>query len=562
MNPIPFTPFLTLNTITAIMTSGNHTALWTIAVTGAVGHLGLRQLVMEFQTLELILAISIFVTIRSLRQRRRHGLASWPVVGMLPSLLLALWQDMYEWITGVLNERGGTFTFRGPWFTNLHCVVTADPRNLEHLLKAKFSVFPKGPYFRNTMRDFLGDGIFAADDELWRDQRKTASLEFHSAEFRAMTARSLVELVHARLLPVLAAAAAYGGAVDLQDVLLRLTFDNVCMIAFGVDPGCLRPGLPEIPFARAFEDATEATVLRFVTPTAIWKAMKMMDVASERRLRMSLEKVDEFAYEVIRRRRQELSAPASLAAPAAERSDLLTAFMRMKGDGGEQRKYSDKFLRDVCVNFILAGRDTSSVALAWFFWLLDSHDEVEKKILEEERRILKQRVRQTAAVGGEDGGEVVFRPEEVKKMEYLQAALSEALRLYPSVPVDHKEVIEDEVFPDGTMLKKGTKVIYAIYTMGRMESIWGEDCREYKPERWLRDGRFVNESSYKFTAFNGGPRLCLGKDFAYYQMKFVAANILHRYHVRVLKNHKVTPKLALTMYMKYGLKVSLERREG
>lgn len=122
------------------------------------------------------------------------------------------------------------------------------------------------------------------------------------------------------------------------------------------------------------------------------------------------------------------------------------------------------------------------------------------------------------------------------------------------------QVVEDDIFPDGTLLKKGTKVIYAIYAMGRMEAIWGKDCGEYKPERWLRDGRYMSESAYKFTAFNGGPRLCLGKDFAYYQMKFVAASILYRYRVEVVKGHVVVPKLALTMYMKHGLKVNLIKR--
>lgn len=122
---------------------------------------------------------------------------------------------------------------------------------------------------------------------------------------------------------------------------------------------------------------------------------------------------------------------------------------------------------------------------------------------------------------------------------------------------------EDEVFPDGTVLKKGTKVVYAIFSMGRMESIWGKDCRDFKPERWLRaGGRFTSESAYKFTAFNGGPRLCLGKDFAYYQMKFVAAAVLLRYHVAVSEGHPVVPKMALTMYMKHGLKVTLRRRDG
>lgn len=476
----------------------------------------------------------------------------WPFVGMLPSLVAGLQDNMYEWITGVLCTQNGTFVFKGPWFTNLNCVVTSDPRNLEHLLKTKFPNFPKGGYFRDTVRDLLGNGIFNADDETWQRQRKTASIEFHSAKFRNLTTESLLELVHARLLLVLNDSIEKSEVFDLQDVLLRLTFDNVCMIAFGVDPGCLSPGLPVIPFAKAFEDATEATLLRFVTPTLIWKTMRSVGLGFEKQLKSSIKRVDEFADEVIRTRKKELS---TYSPEKKQRSDLLTVFMRLKDEEG--KLFSDKFLRDICVNFILAGRDTSSVALSWFFWLLDQNPAIEERILAEMCRIIGERDK----LKEDPAKEMIFRPEEVKKMEYLQAALSEALRLYPSVPVDHKEVVEDDVFPDGTVLKKGTKIIYAIYAMGRMEAIWGKDCREYKPERWLRDGRFMSESAYKFTAFNGGPRLCLGKDFAYYQMKFVAASILYRYRVKVVDNHPVEPKLALTMYMKHGLKVKLVRRQ-
>ncbi|XP_027099953.1 cytochrome P450 86B1-like [Coffea arabica] len=506
----------------------------------------------EVQMLELLLAVFVFIVIHSLRQKKRQGLPNWPFVGMLPSLILGLQGDMYEWISGVLCRQNGTFIFTGPWGTNLNCVVTSDPRNLEYLLKTKFSNFPKGEYFRNTVRDLLGDGIFSADDEIWQRQRKTASLEFHSTKFRSMTTESLLELVHSRLLPVLEESVKKSVPVDLQDILLRLTFDNVCMIAFGVDPGCLRPGLPEIPFARAFEDATEATLFRFVTPTLTWRAMRSLNIGTEKKLTDSIREVDKFAEEVIQTRKKELSLPTE---SEKQRSDLLTVFMRLKDE--QERPFSDKFLRDICVNFILAGRDTSSVALSWFFWLLNRNPEVEQNILAEICQIVNER---KDAKDKEDLDNLIFKPEEVKKMEYLQAALSEALRLHPSVPVDHKEVLEDDVFPDGTVLKKGTKVVYAIYTMGRMEGVWGKDCRDYKPERWVRDGRFMSESAYKFTAFNGGPRLCLGKDFAYYQMKFAAASILYRYTMKVEKDHPVIPKMALTMYMKHGLKVRLSRR--
>ncbi|KAJ4972437.1 hypothetical protein NE237_005611 [Protea cynaroides] len=507
----------------------------------------------EIQAIEILISIAVFVAIHSIRQRKQHGLPMWPIVGMLPSLILAVRSNMYEWISDILCRTNGTFKFKGPWFTTLHCIVTSDPRNLEHLLKSKFSNFPKGGYFRDAMRDLLGDGIFNADDEVWRRQRKTASIEFHSAEFRKLTTESLFQLVHSRLLPVLDESIKNCVPIDLQDVLLRLTFDNVCMIAFGADPGCLRPGLPEIPFAQAFEDATEMTMLRFVTPMTIWKGMRFFNFGTEKKLKKSIMEVDEFANEVIRARKKELSL---FSGENKQRSDLLTVFMGLKDDEG--KPYSDKFLRDICVNFILAGRDTSSVALSWFFWLIGKNPAVEERIVAEICRIIGERG-DSDKVGDRDS--LVFKPEEVKKMEYLHAALSEALRLYPSVPVDHKEVMEDEMLPDGTMLKKGEKVIYAMYAMGRMESIWGKDCREFKPERWLKDGRLMSESAYKFSAFNGGPRLCLGKDFAYYQMKYASASIIYRYQVKVVENYPVVPKLALTMYMKYGLKVTLSRRD-
>ncbi|XP_057525621.1 cytochrome P450 86B1-like [Amaranthus tricolor] len=505
----------------------------------------------EIQILEILFALGVYVVIHSLRQKKHYGLPVWPFVGMLPSLVIGLRWNLYEWLTDIVNTQNGTFRFKGPWFSNLQCVVTSDPRNLEHLLKTRFSNFPKGGYFRHSLRDLLGDGIFNADNETWQRQRKTASIEFHSTRFRQLTADSLLVLVHQRLIPVLEESVKNSVPIDFQDVLLRLTFDNVCMIAFGVDPGCLSLGLPEIPFAQAFEKATEATVLRFMSPTCVWKMMRYLNIGPEKVLKESIKGVNKFADEVIRTRKKELALQDE---NSKQRSDLLTVFMRLKDEDGQP--FSDKFLRDICVNFILAGRDTSSVALSWFFWLIDQHPEIEEKILAEICGITEKR-----EINEDNKGPLVFRPEEVKKMEYLQAAISEALRLYPSVPVDHKEVVEDDVFPDGTILKKGTKVIYAIYSMGRMEAIWGKDCREYKPERWLRDGRFMSESAYKFTAFNGGPRLCLGKDFAYYQMKFVSASIIYRYHVKVAKNHPVQPKLALTMYIKHGLKVNLIRRD-
>jgi fatty acid omega-hydroxylase len=164
--------------------------------------------------------------------------------------------------------------------------------------------------------------------------------------------------------------------------------------------------------------------------------MRFLDLGSEKKLKRSIKDVDEFAEDVIRTRKKELSIQSE-DDKKKQGSDLLTVFMGLKDENG--KPFSDRFLRDICVNFILAGRDTSSVAMSWFFWLLDSHPTVEEKILAEICKIVSEREELDTKTP------LVFSPQEIKKMDYLQAALSEALRLYPSVPVDHKEVISNKL---------------------------------------------------------------------------------------------------------------------
>jgi cytochrome P450 len=156
---------------------------------------------------------------------------------------------------------------------------------------------------------------------------------------------------------------------------------------------------------------------------------------------------------------------------------------------------------------------------------------------------------------GRDNPSTSFTYEELKQMHYLHAAVTESLRLYPPVPVDGKMALEDDVLPDGTHIPKRTGVAYHPYAMGRMENLWGADCLEFKPERWLKDGVFVPESPYKFAVFQAGPRVCLGKDFAMLQMKLVAAGLLTQFTFSVPENFKPTYALSLTMPIKNGLPV-------
>ncbi|XP_065875966.1 cytochrome P450 86B1-like [Euphorbia lathyris] len=496
------------------------------------------------------LALFLFSCIRE--RITNKGPMLWPVFGIIPSLAFHI-SDAFGFATRSLINSGGTFPYRGMWMGGAHGVMTANPANIEYMVKSNFSNFPKGKYYRDRFRDLLGDGIFNADGELWKEQRQKARTEMHSSRFFDHSFRTMQDLVHLKLLKVTENLVSSGDSFDLQEILLRFTFDNICIAAFGVDPGCLNLDLPEVPFAKAFEEATELTLSRFLMPPFIWKPMKFLGIGHEKRLKAAIRIVHEFADETVKNRRNKLIKLGSL----NDQSDLLSRLMDIEyKENGENLQYRDKYFRDFCVSFILAGRDTTSVALAWFFWLVSTHRDTENKIITEINNILRDRNRKIE----NEKDEIVFTAEELKKMVYLEAALSESMRLYPSVPTEIKEVVEDDVLPDGSVLKKGARVFYGVFSMGRMESIWGKDCLEFKPERWIKEGKFVSENQYKYAVFNAGPRLCLGKRFAYMQMKMVAASILLRYSVKVVEGHVVVPKLTTTLYMKNGLLVTLNPR--
>lgn len=226
--------------------------------------------------------------------------------------------------------------------------------------------------------------------------------------------------------------------------------------------------------------------------------------------------------------------------------DLLTALMR------EGKAHDDGFLRDSVFNLFVAGRDTITSALTWFFWLVATNPLVEAKILEE----IKEQFETNEKMLG------VLTVEEVKKLVYLHGAICEALRLFPPIPFERKLAIKADVLPSGHSVNSRTMILFSLYAMGRFEETWGKDCLEFKPERWISEKRsIVYVPSYKFIAFNAGPRTCLGKDLSFFQMKMVAAAILSNYRVQVVEGYVATPSLSIVLLMKDGLKVKITKRE-
>ncbi|GAV80906.1 p450 domain-containing protein, partial [Cephalotus follicularis] len=462
---------------------------------------------------------------------------SYPIIGSTLAVKANREQNI-QWLSSILQKTpSATYTLYE--FPNSNNIVTANPSNVQHILKTKFHIYPKGDIFKSTLFDFLGHGIFNVDGDSWKFQRQVSSHEFNTKSLRNFVETVVDTELSTRMIPLLSDAVNTQKVLDFQDILQRFAFDNICKIAFGFDPSYLLPTLPQTEFAAAFEEGVKISSERFrVIFPMTWKIKRFFNTGSEKRLKMLVSHVREFAKNIIRQKKKELKEKSSI-----ESVDLLSRFLS-SGHSDEN------FVTDIVISFILAGRDTTSAALTWFFWLLSKNPQVEKEILKE--------IREKSSMS-------VY--EEVKDMVYTHASLCESMRLYPPVPMDTKMAEEDDVLPDGTVVKKGARVTYHPYAMGRLKELWGPDFAEFKPERWLKrddNGKwiFVARDPYTYPVFQAGPRVCLGKEMAFLQMKKVVAEVLRRFKVVPTGDDGVEPVFVafLTAKMKGGFLVKIEER--
>ncbi|TYH45343.1 hypothetical protein E1A91_D11G251300v1 [Gossypium mustelinum] len=498
---------------------------------------------------EAVLALICFLFLCCLRNKNRSP-KSFPIVGMLPELILNI-HRIHDWCTETFERCHYTFLFNGPWFAKMNILGTCDPANVHYIMSSNFNNFPKGPEFKQLF-DVLGDGIFNTDMDLWRKQRIVAQEFMRNHLFLKFLLRTTRDKVEKGLIHVIDYVAKQGLVVNLEDVFQRFTFDTTCILVTGYDPKCLSLEFPEAPFSKALDDVEEAIFYRHVRPQSFIKLQRWLKMGQEQKYRKAWEVLDDIMTKYICQKRKELDTRTKglVSQNGADGVDLLTSYITEEKPTG--LKCDDKFLRDTILNMMLAGRDTTSSALTWFIWLVSRHPIVENKIIEE---------LQSKLPAEETKKRRLFNAEEVKDLVYLHGALCEALRLYPPVPFQHKEPLKPDILPSGHPVHPTMKILFSLYAMGRIKSFWGEDCLEFKPERWINErGRIKHEPSYKFMSFNAGPRTCLGKDVAFLQMKAVASAIIYNYRIHVSEETPVVPAVSIILHTKNGLMARISTR--
>ncbi|KAK3846521.1 MAG: cytochrome P450 [Linnemannia gamsii] len=510
----------------------------------AVSALGrvLAQILTRSNASKAIGAYLLFILIKYRRTaygvRPRYDLKGpkgYPLLGNVIEMITRPKTERYE--TQEENHRSSEY---GPVYTvtvpGLGRIINlADPEKLDHVLRVNFWAYEKGPHLRNTLAPMVGGGIFGADGEHWRWQRKLSSHIFNVNAFKSYT--NDVFCQEAKLvIDYLSEAADTGKVIDLQNIFYLFTLDSFGEIAFGQTFGCLKNPEQEVEFAAAFDRLNNALSERIVSP--IWKIRDWWTGMAET-VRKDTKTVHDFAYGVIKKRRQEIAEGR-----VRNHNDLMQLFMDARDENGQP--LSDEMLKDELINMILAGRDTTAQALSWMFYAM--HRSAASP------EILFQLTEETDSVLG--GSLPTY--ESCKQQKYAEACFFEALRLYPSVPQNMKRCVQDDVLPGGIPVYKGENIGWCTWAMGRMEYLWGDDAREFKPERWLTGER---PSAAKFVSFHLGPRTCLGKSFAQLEAITITSMLMQKFTFELVEADDEPRYLpALTLPMETGLPMRVRHR--
>lgn len=416
------------------------------------------------------------------------------------------------------------------------------PEWLEHVQKTNFKNYVRGSLFNNLVRDVLGGGIFNADGDLWKVQRKSASHVFTVNNFKETIGAVLKEELK-ELREILEKRAESGEEFDLQNLYYRFTLSSFMKMAFSEDIGCLSRPEDPVPFAESFDYAQGVLDKRLPNPT--WKITEKFSKQGKM-MRESCKVIDDYAFGQIADRIKKLNGVAPEAKKrGAGKKDLLDLFMESRNEDG--KPWSPQQLRDALLNFLIAGRDTTAQALSWMTWRLLSHPQELEKLRAEAKELL------------EADASVDF--EELKSFRTAHAAFYETLRLHPSVPKNIKTALADDKLPDGPVIHKGDVVTYSDWAMGRNPAVWGDDAHLYKPDRWIdTNGEIKREGQWKFHAFNGGPRLCLGQGLATFEAVSVIVEVMRGYDVHMVNKDAPQYQSSLTLPMKGGFPVTITKR--
>jgi cytochrome P450 len=402
------------------------------------------------------------------------------------------------------RQFGDIFYYRAAW---LPVYFLNHPDLIESVLVRNPQSFQKDRVIRNS-RWFFGQGLLTSEGDFWLRQRRLSQPAFHR-ERVASYAKIMTDSTQQML-----AKWQEGEIRDVHQEMMQLTLRIVVRALFNIEPE------QTINISSAvntlMRNATGARMLlppmgRFLpTPTMI-------------EVRRAVRHLDETVYHIIEQRR----------AVDRDSGDLLSMLMRVRDEDGT--RMTDRQLRDEVLTFLLAGHETTALALSWTWHLLAQHPEAEQKLRSELDRVLGGRTPEFS---------------DLAALSYTDSVIKESMRLYPPAWSLARTVVS-EIKVRGYKIPAGSNIVMSQWILHR-DPRYFSDAEKFVPERWL-DERSRKLPRFAYFPFGGGSRQCIGAAFATMEANLLLAAIAQRFRLCAIPGHPVVPVPSFTLRPKHGL---------
>jgi cytochrome P450 len=392
------------------------------------------------------------------------------------------------------------------------------PEAIQTVLLTEADQFPHGDLFARIMRPVWGTGMLLAEPEAWQTQRRAAAPAFRAAEVVGLTPFFVASAQAALGRWSALAATRIDVSAEMQRITFDIILDTMLSGAERFDRETLRQSALDF-----FADVNRMRFSYFIRSDA-YHARRPSTV-SRRRAALA----DHITRLVAARRTE---------APRGDLVDMLLAARDPETGAG----LTDAELSDNLLGFIMAGYETTSVALTWSLYLIAAHAKTQERLNSE-----------IAAVLGEND----VTPETLARLVFTRQVVSEAMRLYPpAYQLTRVSAAATELA--GHKVKAGQRLIIPIYAVHRRAAVWA-DPHAFDPDRFAPDR--PAPPRYAYLPFGGGPRICIGAAFAMTEAVTILATLLRAVRFAPPPRETIWPQTGLALYPRGGLPMTLAWRQ-
>ncbi|GAB4411616.1 MAG: hypothetical protein OHK0053_38340 [Microscillaceae bacterium] len=417
------------------------------------------------------------------------------------------------------KELGDIHWIRLPFGHRLFAITRPD--YIKHVLQDNNKNYTKGIAY-NALRPLLGNGLLTSEGDFWRKQRRLAQPAFHKNRLESLTQTMIKATLE--LIEGWEAQYTEDQSINVSREMNHLALLVVSSALFKSDVKAEMDLIGEhlgILIEGAAHDIQYPLLAKIRLPTSY-----------NRRRRKALEALHQLITGIIEKRRKD---PQSY-------DDLLDMLLKAR-DEETGEGMDDQQLKDEVMTIFMAGHETTANALTYAWLLLARHPEVAQKM--------------HAEIAEKLGSEAP-QLENIRELRYTRMVIDETLRLYPPAwTVSRRSIEADQI--DGYYIPPRTNILMSTYVVHRLPELW-EQPDVFWPERFETQ-KVKNLPRYAYFPFGGGPRLCIGDQFALLEMQVALALISQRYSLQEQRPNHLQPLPLITLRPKDHVFLQLEKRK-